>query len=91
MSTRDYLLYTLLFAAILATQLGTRHPDGKRLLLPVVIVAAAGFKYLAGLPGGATAWLLEGAGVAAGLLFGLAAAGASIDWTRFPVPRRLDA
>ena len=28
MSTSDYLLYTGLFAAILATQLGTRHPAG---------------------------------------------------------------
>src|SRR5215469_13563996 len=74
MSVSDYLLYTGLFAAILATQLGTRHPDAKRLLLPVAIVGGIGAKYLAAMPAGATAHLLELAGLAAGLLFGLAAA-----------------
>jgi hypothetical protein len=39
MSASDYLLYTGMFAAILITQLGTRRPDGKRLLLPVAITA----------------------------------------------------
>jgi hypothetical protein len=73
MSTSDYLLYTGLFAAILVTQLGTRHPDGKRLLLPVAIVAGVGARYLTAMPAGATAYLLELAGLAAGLLFGLAA------------------
>ena len=73
MSTSDYLLYTGLFVAILATQLGTRHPDGKRLLLPVAITAAIGIKYLKALPTGAAPYLLEFAGLAAGLLFGLAA------------------
>ena len=73
MSTSDYLLYTVLFAAILVTQLGTRHPDGKRLLLPVVIVAGVGAKYLKAIPGGSTPHLLELAGLGAGLLFGLAA------------------
>ena len=72
MSTSDYLLYTGLFIAILATQLGTRHPDGKRLVLPVAIVAGIGAKYLKALPAGSAAHLLEVAGLAAGLLFGLA-------------------
>jgi hypothetical protein len=72
MSTSDYLLYTGLFAAILITQLGTRRPDGKRLLLPVAIVAGVGAKYLKAMPGGTTAHLIELAGLAAGLLFGLA-------------------
>jgi hypothetical protein len=73
MSLSDYLLYTSLFAAILITQLGTRRPDGKRLLLPVAITAGIGFKYLKALPAGNAAHLLELAGLAAGLLFGLAA------------------
>jgi len=73
MSTSDYLLYTALFAAILATQLGTRRPDAKRLLLPVAITAGIGFKYLKALPAGTAAHLLELAGLTAGLLFGLAA------------------
>jgi hypothetical protein len=68
----DYLLYTGLFVAILATQLGTRRPDAKRLLLPIAIVGAVGAKYLRAMPGGATPRLLEIAGLAAGLLFGLA-------------------
>ena len=74
MTTSDYLLYTGLFAAILITQLGTRHPDAKRLLLPVAIVGGIGAKYLTGMPAGTTDHLLELAGLAAGLLFGLAAA-----------------
>jgi len=72
-TTTDYLLYTGLFIAILATQLGTRRPDGKRLLLPVVITAGIGARYLKALPAGSAAHLLELAGLAAGLLFGLAA------------------
>jgi hypothetical protein len=75
MSASDYVLYTVLFAGILATQLGTRRPDLKRLVLPIVIVAAVGAKYLRALPTGTTSHLLEIAGVAAGLLFGLAAIG----------------
>jgi hypothetical protein len=72
MSLSDYLLYTGLFVAILATQLGTRRPDFKRLILPVVIVAGIGAKYLRNLPTGATAHLLLAVGVGAGLVFGLA-------------------
>ena len=72
MSVSDYLLYTGLFVAILVTQLGTRRPDAKRLLLPVAIVGGVGFHYLKAMPSGSTAHLLEAAGVGAGLLFGLA-------------------
>jgi hypothetical protein len=53
MSTSDYLLYTGLFVAILTTQLGTRRPDLKRLVLPVAIVAGVGAEYLRDLPTGA--------------------------------------
>jgi hypothetical protein len=73
MNISDYLLYTGLFAAILITQLGTRHPDAKRLLLPVAIVAGVGAKYLKAMPAGTTAHLTELAGLGAGLVFGLAA------------------
>ena len=72
MSTSDYITYSALFAAILATQLGTRHPSLDRVLLPVVIVGAIGFGYLRSLPGGSTSHLLELAGLGAGLVFGLA-------------------
>jgi len=58
MSASDYLLYTGLFIAILAT----RRPDGKRLLLPVVISAGIGARYLKALPAGTAAHLLELAG-----------------------------
>jgi hypothetical protein len=73
MSTVDYITYTALFAVILATQLGTRHPSFDRLLIPVLIVGGIGFKYLKNLPGGQTSHLLELAGLGAGVLFGLAA------------------
>jgi len=73
MSTVDYITFTALFAVILATQLGTRHPSIDRLLIPVLIVGGIGFKYLKNLPGGTTSHLLELAGLAAGILFGLAA------------------
>jgi hypothetical protein len=73
MSLVDYITYTALFAVILATQLGTRHPSIDRLLIPVLIVGGIGFKYLKNLPAGTTPHLLELAGLAAGILFGLAA------------------
>ena len=72
MTRSDNLTYTALFAAILATQLGTRHPSLDRVLLPVVIVGAIGFGSLHSLPGGPTSHLLELAGLGAGLVFGLA-------------------
>ncbi|MGW5017490.1 hypothetical protein [Streptomyces cacaoi] len=88
MSLGDYLLYTGLFIAILATQLGTRQPDARRLLLPVAIVAGVGFKYLKEIPSGSTAHLIEATGLAVGLLFGLASI-ALIDVRRDPADSRL--
>jgi hypothetical protein len=73
MSPVDYITYTALFAVILATQLGTRHPSIDRLMIPVLIVGGIGFKYLKNLPDGTTSHLLELAGLGAGILFGLAA------------------
>ena len=71
MSTADYITYTALFTSILATQLGRRTPTLDRLILPVLIVGAIGFKYLAHLPTGSTDHLLA-AGIGIGILFGLA-------------------
>ncbi|MGY1436940.1 hypothetical protein [Streptomyces reniochalinae] len=88
MSLSDYLLYTGVFVAILATQLGTRRPDARRLLLPVAIVAGVGFKYLKEIPAGSTAHLIEGAGLVLGLLFG-AASIALIEVRRDPADSRL--
>lgn len=88
MSLSDYLLYTGLFLAILATQLGTRRPDARRLLLPVAIVAGVGFRYLKDIPAGSTAHLIEAAGLVLGLLFGLASI-ALIQVRRDPADSRL--
>jgi len=71
-STADYITYTALFVFILATQLGRRTPTLDRLILPVAIVGAIGFKYLSNLPTGTANHVLEFAGVGIGLLFGLA-------------------
>lgn len=88
MSLSDYLLYTGLFIAILATQLGTRRPDARRLLLPVAVVAGVGFKYLKEIPAGSTAHAIEAAGLAVGVLFGLASI-ALIQVRRDPADSRL--
>src|SRR5215469_13299795 len=71
-STADYITYTALFAFILATQLGRRTPTLDRLVLPVLIVAGIGFKYLQNLPSGTVSHLIELAGIGAGVLFGVA-------------------
>jgi hypothetical protein len=71
-STADYITYTALFAFILATQLGRRNPTLDRLIIPVLIVGAIGFKYLHNLPTGTANHLLEAAGLGVGILFGLA-------------------
>jgi hypothetical protein len=71
-STVDYITYTALFVFILATQLGRRLPTLDRLILPVLIVGAVGFKYLTNLPAGTSSHLLEAAGLGVGALFGLA-------------------
>jgi hypothetical protein len=71
-STADYITYTALFLFILVTQLGRRTPTLDRLILPVAIVGAIGFKYLHNLPSGTVSHLIELAGVGVGVLFGLA-------------------
>jgi hypothetical protein len=57
---------------ILATQLGRREPDAKRLIMPLVLVGAVGFKYVRHLPSGSVSHLLELGGVLVGVAFGLA-------------------
>jgi hypothetical protein len=71
-STADYITYTALFVFILATQLGRRTPTLDRLILPVLVVCGIGFQYLSNLPTGSANHVLELAGVAAGVVFGLA-------------------
>jgi hypothetical protein len=71
MSTFDYITYSALFVAILATQLGRREPDAKRLLLPLVAVGAIGFKYIRHLPTGSMSHLLEVGGLLVGVVFGV--------------------
>jgi hypothetical protein len=72
MTTTDYITYTALFVFILATQLGRRTPTLDRLLLPVLIVGAVGFRYLISLPSGSVSHLLVLAGLGLGVAFGLA-------------------
>jgi hypothetical protein len=88
MTRSDNLTYTALFAAILATQLGTRHPSLDRLLLPVAIVGAVGFRYLRSLPVGATGHLLELAGLGAGIVSAASSPPARSPTTCPPPPTR---
>lgn len=71
MSTSQYILFVGLFVFIVATQTGRRMPNAQRLIIPLVIVGAFGFKYLKSLPSGGTAELLVLGGVSLGVLFGL--------------------
>jgi hypothetical protein len=71
-STADFITYTPSSSSSSPTQLGRRTPTLDRLILPVLIVGALGFKYLANLPSGTADHLLELAGAGAGILFGLA-------------------
>ena len=71
MSTGQYILFIGLFVFVVATQTGRRMPNAQRLLIPVVIVGAFGFKYLNAFPSGGTARLLVIGGVALGIVFGL--------------------
>jgi hypothetical protein len=71
-STSQYILFIGLFVFIVATQTGRRQPNAQRLIIPLVIVGAFGFKYLKSIPAGSTAHLLILGGVALGVLFGLA-------------------
>lgn len=71
MSTGQYILFIGLFVLVVATQTGRRMPNAQRLIVPVVIVGAFGFKYLKKFPSGGTAQLLVLGGVALGIVFGL--------------------
>jgi hypothetical protein len=71
LSTGQYILFIGLFVFIVGTQVGRRRPDGQRLIIPVVIVAAFGFKYLKSMPSGGTAQLLIAGGAVVGVIFGL--------------------
>jgi hypothetical protein len=70
-STGQYFLFIGLFLFIVGTQVGRRQPNAQRLIIPVVIVAAFGFKYVKSVPGGSTPDLLIAGGVLVGLVFGL--------------------
>jgi hypothetical protein len=70
-STSQYILFIGLFVFIVGTQVGRRHPNAQRLIIPVVIVAVFGFKYLKSFPSGTTPALLIAGGVVLGIVFGL--------------------
>jgi hypothetical protein len=70
-STGQYILFIGLFVFIVGTQVGRRQPDGQRLIIPVVIVGAFGFKYLKSIPSGTTPALLIAGGATVGIIFGL--------------------
>ena len=72
MSTGQYILFIGLFVFVIGTQTGRRHPNAQRLIIPLVIVGAFGFKYLKSIPSGSTAHLLILGGAALGIAFGLA-------------------
>jgi hypothetical protein len=70
-STSQYILFIGLFVFVVGTQVGRRQPNAQRLIIPVVIVGAFGFKYLKSIPSGSTPALLIAGGVALGVVFGL--------------------
>jgi hypothetical protein len=70
-STSQYILFIGLFVFVVGTQVGRRRPNAQRLIIPVVIVGAFGFKYLKAFPSGGTGQLLVLGGVALGIVFGL--------------------
>jgi hypothetical protein len=72
MNTADYITYIGLFVFVLATQLGHRQITARKLVMPLVLVAGIGAKYLVHLPAGSMSHLLELGGLVAGLVFGLA-------------------
>ena len=71
MSTGQYILFIGLFVFIVGTQVGRREPNAQRLIIPVVIVGAFGFKYLRSVPNGTIPGLLISGGIALGIAFGL--------------------
>lgn len=74
MSASQYLINLGILALVLATGLGTRRLTARRILLPVVIAGGFGVAYLTGMPTAGNDLPLELAGLAAGVLLGLAAA-----------------
>ena len=71
MSTSQYILFIGLFVFVVGTQVGRRQPNAQRLIIPVVIVGAFGFKYLKSIPSGTTPELLIALGIVLGIVFGL--------------------
>lgn len=74
MSTSQYILNLALLAWILAGNLGTRVLTTRRVVVPLLVVAAAGALYLRGLPTAGHDVTLEVVGLAAGVALGAAAA-----------------
>ena len=74
MNTSQYLLNLGLLALILGTNLGTRTLTVRRMLLPVALVAVAGYAYLRNLPTLGNDTRLELAGLTAGAVLGVVAA-----------------
>lgn len=62
MSTSQYILFIGLFVFVVGTQVGRRQPNAQRLIIPVVIVGAFGFKYVKSIPSGTTPDLLIAGG-----------------------------
>jgi hypothetical protein len=74
MTTTEYLLNIGILALVLATNLGTRALSWRRLLVPVLLVALAGFSFLRQMPTIGHDLELELAGLTAGVLLGVLAA-----------------
>ena len=74
MTTSQYLLNAGLLGYILYSNLGTRRLTAQRFLLPVLLVAIAGFVFLKDLPTAGNDVALEIAGAGLGVGFGLLAA-----------------
>ena len=74
MNTSQYILNLGLLAVILGGNLGTRTMTVRRLLVPVVLVAVAGYVYLRAVPTAGNDTYLEIAGATLGVLLGVAAA-----------------
>jgi hypothetical protein len=74
MSTSQYILNLALLAWILTANLGSRVLTVRRVIIPLVVVAAAGAVYLRDLPTAGHDLTLELIGLAAGLVLGASAA-----------------
>ena len=74
MTTTEYLLNIGILALVLAANLGTRALSWRRLLVPVLLVALAGFSFLRRMPTVGNDLELELAGLTAGVLLGVLAA-----------------